>query len=97
MSIKTGALVACAFFLAQAAQSPAVTGRKALDYLLAGNLTEFGKLLSPLAKDKLTLEFLRDHVRPEVTGFGKVEEIGQPLLASSGSNQLVSFPVRFSW
>ena len=96
MLIRTAALACCALFLAQSAQGPALNGRKALDLLLAGNLQEFGKLLSPTAKEKLTPEFLRDHVRPEVVGFGKVEDVGQPLIAPSGSNSLVSFPVRFS-
>ncbi len=89
-------MVCCALLLAQSATGPAVNGRKALDLLLAGNLPEFGKLLSPTAQEKLTPEFLRDHVRPEVVGFGKLEEVGQPLIAPSGSNSLVSFPVRFS-
>ena len=35
-------------------------------------------------------------MRPEVIGFGKLEGVGKPLVAPSGSNRLVSFPVSFS-
>jgi dienelactone hydrolase len=96
LSIKCRAgAFACLFILA-AAQTPETTGRKALDLLLASNYTEFTKLLSPAAKEKLTPDFLRDHAGAEIKGFGKMESIGKPLLAPSGKNTLVSFPVKFS-
>jgi hypothetical protein len=85
-----------ALMLAQAAQPPEAAGRKALNLLLASNYSEFVKLLSPAAKDKLTPQFLRDRAGAEINGFGKLESIGKPLLAPSGNNTLVSFPVKFS-
>jgi dienelactone hydrolase len=97
LSIKGRAGVfACFFFLLSAAQPPETTGRKALDLLLAANYPELTKLLSPAAKEKLTPDFLRDHAGAEIKGFGKLESIGKPLLAPSGANTLVSFPVKFS-
>jgi uncharacterized protein len=89
-------LASCAVLLAQGAIDPAVQGRKALDLLLAQNFPEFSKLLAPAAEERFTPAFFKDHVGPEVAGFGKVEEIGKPLIAPSGTNKLVSFPVRFS-
>lgn len=71
-------------------------GRKALDLLLASRDSEFSELLTAEAKEKLTPEFLRNHVDPEIKSFGKLEEIGQPLSEKSGSDDIVSFPVRFS-
>jgi uncharacterized protein len=82
--------------MAQAADSPTVTGRKALDFLLSSNYSGFNSLLNSSAKEKLTPTFLRDHVGVEVKGFGKAGEIGKPLLAASGVYTLVSFPVKFS-
>jgi dienelactone hydrolase len=69
--------------------------RKALDLLLAEKYPEFIALLSPVAKEKLTQEFLRDHVRPEIEGFGKAGGVGNPVTAKDGANTLVSFPVQF--
>jgi dienelactone hydrolase len=93
--IRTLCLAAC-LFLAQAADSPTVTGRKALDFLLSSNYSGFNSLLNSSAKEKLTPAFLKDHVGVEVKGFGKPGEIGKPLLAASGIYTLVSFPVKFS-
>jgi pimeloyl-ACP methyl ester carboxylesterase len=81
---------------ALAAQSPVTVGRKALDLLLSANYPEFTRLLSPAAKEKLTTDFLQKQVGVEVKSFGKSESVGKPLLASSGKNTLVSFPVKFS-
>jgi pimeloyl-ACP methyl ester carboxylesterase len=86
-------LLSCAILFAQ---DPAAVGRKALDLLLARNFTEFSKLLAPIAQERLNPAFLKDRVGTEVEGFGKLEEIGAPVFAPSGTNRLVSFPVRFS-
>ena len=75
---------------------PATAGRKALDLLLAGRYPEFGQLLTNTAKEKLTPDFLRDQVASELHDFGALQNIGQPLTAKSGTNDLLSFPVRFS-
>jgi alpha-beta hydrolase superfamily lysophospholipase len=82
--------------VALAVDSPTVAGRRALDYLLSANYSGFSSLLTPTAKEKLTPEFLKDHVGVEVKGFGKPGEVGKPLLAASGPYTLVSFPVKFS-
>ena len=95
MWTRTLALAACVL-VALAADSPTVTGRKALDFLLSSNYSGFNSLLNSSAKEKLTPAFLRDHVDVEVKGFGKPGEIGKPLLAASGVYTLVSFPVKFS-
>jgi dienelactone hydrolase len=80
-----------------AAQTPAAAnGRKALDLLLAAKYPEFIQLLTPAAKEKLTTEFLRDHVASELKDFGGVQEIGQPISAKSGDTDLLSFPVKFT-
>ena len=95
MWIRTLGLAVCVL-IAQAVDSPTVTGRKALDFLLSSNYSGFNSLLNSSAKEKLTPAFLRDHVGVEVKGFGTPGEIGKPLLAASGPYTLVSFPVKFS-
>jgi uncharacterized protein len=92
---RTFGLAVCVL-MAQAADSPTVTGRKALDFLLSSNYPGFNSLLNSSAKEKLTPAFLRDHVGAEIKGFGKAGEIGKPLLVASGVYTLVSFPVKFS-
>ncbi len=89
-------LLAACLLIAQAADSPTAVGRKALDLLLSANYTGFSGLLTPVAREKLTPSFLKDHVGVEVKGFGRPGEVGQPLLATSGPYTLVSFPVKFS-
>lgn len=76
------------------AQSAPPAARKALDLLLAEKYSDFISLLSPLAKEKLTPEFLRDHVGSEIKSFGSVEGIGNPVSAKDGTNTLISFPVK---
>jgi dienelactone hydrolase len=93
--IKAFSAAVC-FLVALAADTPAVAGRKALDYLLSANYSGFSSLLTPAAKEKLTPQFLKDQVGVEVKGFGTPGEIGTPLLAASGTYTLVSFPVKFS-
>ena len=88
----------CGFLLAAAclAQSSAVTGRKALDTLLAGDYGAFSLLLTDEAKSLLTPEFLKNRVGGEIAGFGKLEQVGQPVTAKAGGNDFISFPTRFS-
>jgi alpha-beta hydrolase superfamily lysophospholipase len=82
--------------LAQAQQSPAAAGRRALDLLLAEKYADLSGMLAPTAKDTLTPAFLRDRAGVEIKGFGKVGSIGEPVIARDGRNTLVSFPVQFS-
>jgi fermentation-respiration switch protein FrsA (DUF1100 family) len=81
---------------ALAAQSPAVSARKALDLLLKARYDEFSALLTDQAKTLLTPEFLRDRVGSEIAGFGTLEQVGEPATAKAGANDMVSFPTRFS-
>jgi dienelactone hydrolase len=77
------------------AQTAPPVARQALDFLLSEKYPNFIALLSPVAKEKLTPEFLRDHVGPEIKGFGKAGGVGSPVTAKDGANTLVSFPVQF--
>jgi len=77
------------------AQPAPPVARKALDLLLAEKYADFIALLSPLAKEKLTLEFLNHQVSGELKGFGKPNGTGNPVSAKDGANTLVSFPVQF--
>jgi dienelactone hydrolase len=88
--------MAAALYAAPPAPPPTAAGRKALDLLLASRYPEFSQLLTAEAKGLLTADFLRDRVGAELKSFGKVEEISQPVTAPSGTNLIVSFPVRFS-
>jgi dienelactone hydrolase len=93
----TAFLVASLLLLgAPTPQQQSVTAHKALDFLLASKFSEFARLLTPAASQKLTPDFLREHVGREIHNFGKVEGIDAPLLAKQSSYDLVSFPVRFS-
>ena len=75
---------------------PVEEGRKALDLLLAARYSEFSELLTAEAKEKLTLEVLRDRVGAEIKSFGTLQDVGEPRTMKSGSTDIVSFPVRFS-
>ncbi len=88
-------LLVTASIAAPGAVAPAAA-RHALDLLLSSQFGPFVQLLTPEAKTKLTPEFLRDHVEPELQGFGSVEAVSPPLRAKSGTDDLVSFPVRFT-
>jgi dienelactone hydrolase len=70
--------------------------RKALDLLLAEKYTELRSLLTPAAKDRLTLDFLHDRVGGELRTFGQLNSVGDPVTAKDGDNTLVSFPVHFA-
>jgi pimeloyl-ACP methyl ester carboxylesterase len=82
------ALLAAALVFAQTPDA----GRKALDLLLSERYSEFISMLSPAAKEKLTPDFLRSQVGPEIKSFGTVKSIGAPVVA----NSMVTFPVQFS-
>ena len=88
-----GLIIGAAF---SADLDPATAGRKALDLLIKRNFIGFSQLLTGVAKEKMTQDFLRQRVGTELDGFGKPEEIGKPVLAHLGSDNLVSFPVRFA-
>jgi len=90
-------LAAAALLTGAFADAPsAVSGRKALDLLLNGRYDEFSQLLTDDAKKLLTPAFLRDRVGSEIQGFGTLEHVGEPEAAKAGSNDLLSFPTRFS-
>lgn len=53
-------------------------------------------MLTPLGKERLTPEFLKDKVGVEIKSFGKLNNIGKPVTAVEGKNTLVSFPCQFT-
>ena len=81
---------------AQTDATAVAAGRKALDLLLAGRYDDFGQVLTANAKEKLTPDFLRTTVDAEIKGFGKAEQISEPVVLKTGNTILVSFPVKFS-
>ena len=64
--------------------------------LLGGKYAAMGAVLTEAGKQKLTTQFLRDRVGPELKSFGTVVSIAEPVMARDGKNSLVSFPVKFS-
>ena len=86
-------LLIAAWSGASAAAQPAVgqpaidTARKALDLLLASRYSEFGGVLTPGAREKLTDEFLRDRVGAEIAGFGTLQEVGKARTLSVGNER----------
>jgi len=70
--------------------------RKALDLLLAEKYPELRTMLTPAAKERLTLDFLHDQVGGEVRTFGQLNSVSDPVTAKDGDNTLVSFPVHWS-
>ncbi|HUI77114.1 MAG TPA: alpha/beta fold hydrolase [Bryobacteraceae bacterium] len=89
-------LVTVAWLPAQTVRNPQEQGRKALDLLLAEDYPELSGMFSESFKQTVTLEFLQQRVSAELKEFGKPQEIGQAVLGVDGSNNLVSFPVRFA-
>jgi len=89
-------LVFAAALFGQADANAAAQGRKALDLLLAGKYDDFAQTLTANAKEKLTPDFLRTTVDSEIKGFGKVDQIGQPVVLKTGTTTLVSFSVKFA-
>jgi hypothetical protein len=96
-AIRTGLFLASAsLLLAQTGRNPADVGKKALDLLLAGKYPELSGMFSENLKQTITLEFLEERVSAELKEFGQPQSIGDAILATDGSNKLVSFPVKFS-
>src|SRR6266404_1152575 len=92
-----GILVALsALILAQSARSPTELGRQALDFLLAEKYSELSGMFSDMLKHSVTLEFLQQRVSAELKEFGQPQNIGEAVLAVQGTDNLVSFPVKFS-
>lgn len=89
-------LISSVFLLSQTARSPEEVGRQALDLLLAEKYPQLSGMFSQNFRQTVTLEFLQQRVSAELKEFGTLQEIGQPVLAVEGKNNLVSFPVRFS-
>jgi dienelactone hydrolase len=82
-----------------AAESPdkaTAVARKALDLLLAEKYPELRTMLTPAAKDRLTIDFLHDQVGGEIHTFGQLKEVGDPVTAKDGDNTLISFPVHMT-
>jgi dienelactone hydrolase len=88
--------LAAALLWAAPPDPASVAGRKALDMLLGGQYAAMGSVLTEAGKQKLTTQFLRDRVGPELQSFGTVVSIAEPVMARDGKNSLVSFPVKFS-
>jgi pimeloyl-ACP methyl ester carboxylesterase len=96
-AIHTGlVLVSSALLLAQTGRTPAEIGRKALDLLLAEKYPDLSGMFSETMKQNVTLEFLQQKVSAELKEFGKPQSIGDAILGADGTNNLVSFPVKFS-
>jgi len=98
---RNGAFAACpvviwivAALTALCDPAPSVAG-KAIHFLLAEKYPDFISLLSPLAKTKLTPDFLRGQVGAEIKSFGTSGSVGSPVTAQDGGNTLISFPVKF--
>jgi dienelactone hydrolase len=53
-------------------------------------------MFSDTLKQSITLDFLQQRVSAELKEFGQPQNIGEAILAVEGTNNLVSFPVRFS-
>jgi dienelactone hydrolase len=78
------------------AQPAPPVARKAVDLLIGEKYPEFVSLLSPVAKQKLTPDFLKNQVGAEIKSFGKAGAVGSPVTAQDGGNTLVSYPVQFA-
>src|SRR5215831_4967350 len=89
-------LVPLTFLLAQTARTPEEIGKRALDLLLAEKYSELSGMFSENFKQTVTLEFLQQRVSAELKEFGQRQSVGQPVFGEDGTNNLVSFPVRFS-
>src|SRR5260370_2248059 len=89
-------LVSSALLLPQTTQKPAEAGKKALDLLLSHKFPELSSMFSDTLKQSVTLDFLQQRVSAELKEFGQPQNIGEAVLAVEGTNNLISFPVRFS-
>src|ERR1700685_2685363 len=96
-AIRSGLiLVSSALLLAQTGRSPSEIGKKALNLLLAEKYTELNAMFSDSMKQSVTLGFLQQKVSAELKEFGTPQNISDPILGTEGTNNLVSFPVKFS-
>jgi dienelactone hydrolase len=89
-------LASSTHLLAQAARTAEDVGKKALDLLLSEHYSELSGMFSEKFKQTVTVDFLQQRVSAELKEFGQAQDIGQAVVAVDGTNQLVSFPVRFS-
>ncbi len=90
------ALLVFSMLAAEPSEKPLAASRKALDLLLAEKYSDLTALLTPAAKERLTVEFLHDKVGGEIRTFGQMNSIGEPVLAKDGDNTLISYPVHFA-
>jgi dienelactone hydrolase len=90
------ALLVFSLLAAESPDKPLAASRKALDLLLAEKYSDLTGLLTPAAKERLTVEFLHDKVGGEIRTFGQMNSIGEPVLAKDGDNTLISYPVHFA-
>src|SRR5260370_31362860 len=81
--------------VAQQAQDPVATARKALDLLLAGSYPEFHQMS--------TADVQKGIPRPElaklgtaIKAYGAVEKISDPQVMKAGPNTITTFPVKFA-
>jgi fermentation-respiration switch protein FrsA (DUF1100 family) len=81
--------------LAQQAQDPVATARKALDLLLAGSYPEFHQMSTADVQKGLPLTEMAK-LGVMIKGYGAMEKIGDPALMKSGPNSIVTFPVKFA-
>jgi dienelactone hydrolase len=96
-AVHTGlVLLSSTLLLAQTGRSPAEIGKKALDLLLAEKYPELSGMFSENMKQSVTLGFLQQKVSAELKEFGTPQSIGEAILGADGTNNLVSFPVKFS-
>lgn len=84
------------YVIAQTNTASALTARKALDFLLAQRYTDLSAMFGAAMKENLTLDVLRGRVSSELASFGKVEAVGDAIVAPDGKLTMVSFPVTFS-
>jgi len=90
------ALLVVSLLPAQSSDTALAAARRALDLLLAEKYSDLTPLLTPAAKERLTVEFLHDKVGGEIRTFGQMHSVEEPVLAKDGDNTLISYPVHFA-
>jgi uncharacterized protein len=90
------ALICSSTVAAQTVRPPAEIAKQALDLLLARKYPELTGMFSESLKKTVTLEFLGGQVTAELNEFGTPQTVGEVVMGSDGSNNMVSFPVQFS-
>uniref|UniRef100_Q01ZM5 Serine aminopeptidase S33 domain-containing protein n=1 Tax=Solibacter usitatus (strain Ellin6076) TaxID=234267 RepID=Q01ZM5_SOLUE len=81
--------------VAQQAQDPVATARKALDLLLAGSYPEFLQMSTADVQKGIPLPELAK-LGAGIKGYGAVEKISDPQVMKSGPNTIATFPVKFA-